>query len=130
MKKENVSYPVDLLTYKHNGKVENVFERVQQLPKLISFFIDQVKEDSLRISEIKYPNDVKLHLANKIKFSKKPEFKKYKSEVFNKLMKITVNNTFSLFDVFRSVEELFDHDDVVSRDYWREKLYQVLIERN
>ena len=130
LKKDDVSHPVDLLTYRHSGNVKNVFEKVKELPSLINFFINQVKEDSSRISEIKNPDDVRKYLANKIKFSKKPEFKKYKSEVYKKLIKITVSNTFTLFEVFRSVEELFDHDDVISRDYWREKLYQVLIERD
>ena len=44
-------------------------------------------------------------------------------------MKLTVDNTFNLFEIFREIDELFDNDDVVSRDYWREKLYESLIER-
>lgn len=130
LKKDNVSYPVDLLTYRHSGKVEKVFEKVTELPSLIDFFINQVKEDSSRISKIEKPDDVRKHLAKKIKFSKNPEFKKYKQQIFNKLMSITVSNTFSLFEVFRSVEELFEHDDIISRDFWRTKLYEVLVERD
>lgn len=129
VKREEVAFPVDLLTYKHTGNTKNVFEKIKDLPDLISFFINQVSEDSKNISEIKYPKDVRLHLARKIKYSKKVEFKKYKDSVFNKLMKITVDNTFNLFEIFREIDELFENEDVISRDYWREKLYESLIEK-
>src|SRR5699024_6604364 len=104
-------------------------EKIKSLPDLINFFINQVSEDAKNISDIKNPKDVRLYLARKIKFSKKPEFKKYKDTVFNKLMKITVDNTFNLFEIFREIEELFENEDVISRDYWREKLYESLIEK-
>ena len=129
VKKEDVAFPVDLLTYKHTGNTKTVFEKIKELPDLIDFFITQVSEDTKNISEIKNPKDVRLHLAKKIKYSKKAEFKKYKDSVFNKLMKITVDNTFNLFEIFREIEELFENEDVISRDYWREKLYESLIER-
>lgn len=129
VKKEDTSFPVDLLTYKHTGNTRTVFDKIKDLPDLIDYFINQVAEDAKKISEIQNPKDVRLHLARKIKFSKKVEFKKYKDSVFNKLMKITVDNTFNLFEIFREIEELFENDDVISRDYWREKLYESLIER-
>ena len=44
-------------------------------------------------------------------------------------MRVTTENTFTLFEIFREIEELFDNEDVVSRDYWREKLYESLIEK-
>lgn len=129
MKKDDVAYPVDLLTYKHAGNTKNVFEKIKDLPVLINFFISQVSEDAKKINELKNSKDVRLHLANKIRNSKKPEFKKYRESVFNKLMKITVDNTFNLFETFREIDELFENDDVISRDYWREKLYESLIEK-
>lgn len=129
VKKDDVAYPVDLLTYKHTGNTKNVFEKIKELPNLIDFFISQVSDDATKISEIKNPKDVRLHLANKINNARKPEFLKYKKPVFNKLMKLTVDNTFNLFEIFREIDELFDNDDVISRDYWREKLYESLIER-
>lgn len=129
VKKDDVAFPVDLLTYKHTGNTKNVFEKIKELPNLIDFFITQVSVDAKNISEIKNPKDVRLHIARKIKYSKKEEFKKYKDSVFNKLMKITVDNTFNLFEIFREIDELFENDDVISRDYWREKLYESLIEK-
>lgn len=130
VKKDDSAFPVDLLTYKHTGNTKTVFEKIKDLPVLIDFFINQVSEDAKSISEIKNPKDVRLNLARKIKYSKKVEFKKYKESVFNKLMKITVDNTFNLFEIFREIDELFENDDVISRDYWREKLYESLIEKN
>lgn len=129
VKKEDVAFPVDLLTYKHTGNTKSVFDKIKDLPDLIDFFITQVSEDAKNISEIKNPKDVRLHLAKKIKYSKKAEFKKYKDSVFSKLMKITVDNTFNLFEIFREIDELFENEDVISRDYWREKLYESLIEK-
>jgi hypothetical protein len=129
VKKEDVAYPVDLLTYKHTGNAKNVLEKIKELPNLIDFFIKQVSEDATKISEFKNLKDVKFHLASKVNKARKPEFLKYKKTVFNKLMKITVDNTFNLFEIFREIDELFENDDVISRDYWREKLYESLIER-
>lgn len=129
MKKENSEYPVDLLQYRHTGNPQKVYESIQELPKLIDFFIEQVSDDAKKIVEIKNIKDVRLHLANKVRKSRKSEFQKYKDRIFNKLMKITVDNTFNLFEIFREVEELFENEDVISRDYWREKLYESLIEK-
>nr|WP_314545284.1 hypothetical protein [uncultured Empedobacter sp.] len=129
IKKDNIPFPVDLLTYKHTGNTKTVFEKIKELPDLIDFFINQVSEDAKYISEIKNPKDVRLNLARKIKYAKKAEFKKYKNSVIDKLSKITVDNTFNLFEIFREIEELFENEDVISRDYWREKLYESLIEK-
>ena len=127
--KKGYSYPTDLLTYPHRGSVESVFEKIKELPALIETFITQASEDSKRIASIKNPEDVKRLISDKIKYSKKPEFQVYKKTVFNKLMNITVNTTFMLFELLREVEELFQHDDIISRDFWRQKLYEALIER-
>ncbi len=43
-------------------------------------------------------------------------------------MGISVDSTFKLFELFREVEDLFEHDDIISRDFWRMKLYEALIE--
>lgn len=39
-----------------------------------------------------------------------------------------VKTVFDLFEVLRSVEELFG-DDIRSRTFWRERLYETLINR-
>lgn len=127
--KKDGNYPVELLTYYHRGNVSNVFNKIQELPELIDFFINQVSEDATRISRIENPDDVRRHISHKVKNAKKPEFQIYKDSIFKKLTSITVDNTFRLFELLREVEELFEHDDVISRDFWRTKLYEALIER-
>lgn len=129
MKKDEASYPVDLLSYRHTGNVETVFNKLKELPTLIEHFTKQVVEDAVKISQIKNTKDVRKHLAGKIKRARSSEFQKYKAPVFNKLMAMTVDNTFNLFEVFREIEDLFENDDVISRDYWRTKLYESLVEK-
>jgi len=129
VKKDKVNHPIDLLTYQHRGNVGNVFEKIKELPKLIDFFIEQVSKDAKKIAKINSPDEVRKFISGKIKYSKKEEFKKYRDKVFNKLMNISTNNTFKLFELLRNVEDLFEHDDIIARDYWRTKLYESLIER-
>jgi hypothetical protein len=126
--RQNNNYPTDLLTYQHRGNVDTVMEKINELPKLIDYYIKQVSKDAQKISSIKSPGDVKKLISDKIKRAKKFEFKEYKENVYKKLMSMNVDNTFKLFELLREVEELFEHDDVVSRDFWREKLYEALIE--
>lgn len=128
IKKEESNHPVDLLTYQHRGSVENVLEKVKELPNLIEFFIEQVVIDAERISVLNNPDDIRKYLSLKVKFAKKTEFLEYKDQVFKKLMGISVDSTFQLFELLREVDDLFEHKDIVSRDFWRMKLYETLIE--
>lgn len=129
VKKDDRINPVDLLSYSHRGKVQNVFEKVQKLPDLIEFFVNQVSDDAKRISDISHPDDIRKFIRDKVKNSKKAEFTVYKQQVLNKLMSISVTNTFTLFKLLREVEDLFEHDDIISLNFWRSKLYEALIDR-
>jgi hypothetical protein len=126
-RKDENNYSTDLLTYFHKGNVSTVLERVKELPTLVEFFITQVGEDATKIAQISNPNDVKEYIRIKIHNSRKPEFQIYKEKIIKKLMSISVDSTYKLFELLREVEELFEHDDVVSRDFWRQKLYDALI---
>lgn len=127
LKKKDSDYiTTDLLTYAHRGKVENVISKISELPMLIDYFIEQVTEDAKLIISMTHANDVKNYIADKIKKSKKEEFKEYRKSIFNKLMNINVSNTFELFELLRKVEELFEHEDIVAKDFWRQKLYETL----
>lgn len=129
IKKEDADYPVDLLTYQHRGSVDKVFDKIEELPNMIDFFITQVKEDAIKISKIKNADDVRRFISHKVKFSKKAEFQNYKDAIYKKLMSINVDNTFKLFELLREIEDLFEHDDIISKNFWRTKLYESLIER-
>ena len=52
----------------------------------------------------------------------------YKEAVIKKIISMEVKTVFDLFEVLRSVEELFG-DDIRSRTFWRERLYETLINR-
>jgi hypothetical protein len=127
LRKDENNYSTDLLTYLHKGNVSTVLERINELPTLVDFFIKQVGEDANKIAAISNPNDVKEYIRIKIHNSRKPEFQKYKEQIIKKLMSISVDSTYKLFELLRAVEDLFEHDDVVSRDFWRLKLYEALI---
>lgn len=129
VKKDDKNHPVDLLTYQHRGNVEGVFEKIQKLPDLIDFFINQVSEDAKRISNIQNPDDVRKFIKDKVKNSRKIEFQVYKNEILKKLMSISVDNTFKLFELLREVEDLFEHEDIISINFWRTKLYEALIKK-
>lgn len=129
MKSDRSELTSDLLTYRHSGSISNVIEKVGLLPELIKEYIEQVGEDAKNILEIEHPDDVRKLIARKIKYSQKPEFKTYKDRVFNSLMGNNVTNVFGLFELIRNVEDLFEHTDVVSKDFWRTKLYESLIYR-
>ncbi|MBK8442354.1 MAG: hypothetical protein IPL35_02605 [Sphingobacteriales bacterium] len=129
LKKEDTNIPVDLLTYPHRGNVKSVYEKIEELPTLIEFFIKQVSQDAKTISKIESPDEVRKFILYKIGQGKKSEFQVYKDAVKKKLASISVNNTFKLFELLRQVEDLFENDDIISRNYWRSKLYEALIEK-
>lgn len=129
MKSNESVFASDLLTYRHSGSISNVLEKIGLLPELIKEYVEQVSNDAKGIIAIDNPEDVKKLIANKIKYSKKPEFKIYKDRIFNSLMSNNVTNIFALFELLRSVEDIFEHTDVISKDFWRTKLYESLIER-
>ena len=53
-----------------------------------------------------------------------PEIQK----IIKKLASMEVNSVFELFGLLRKVEELFG-DDIKSKNFWRQKLYDALINR-
>lgn len=129
IKKDNKPNPVDLLTYQHRGEVQGVFDKIQELPNLIDFFIRQVSEDAKKISNISHHDHVKKFIIDKIKDSRKPQINVYKPKILKKLTSISVDNTFQLFELLREVEDLFEHDDIISINFWRTNLYELLINK-
>ena len=121
-------YITDMLTYTHAMKVSTVYEKIQTLPVLIEKYVQQVKENTETILTIKDPQTIKDHLLRKVQKARKEEFVNYKESVIQKLISMEVQTIFDLFEVLRSVEELFG-DDIRSRSFWREKLYETLINR-
>ena len=121
-------YVADMLTYTHAMKVSTVYEKIQTLPVHINKYIQQVKDNADTILNIKDPQIIKDHLLRKVERARKEEFMGYKESVIKKIISMEVKTVFDLFEVLRSVEELFG-DDIRSRTFWRERLYETLINR-
>lgn len=126
--KNHGTYSQDMLTYSHGVNVKTAIEKVSELPTLIDKYIEQVSKDAVDIKSIKKPQLVKEFIQQKIKNARKDEFVGYKPEVIKKLANMEVNSVFELFELLRKVEELFG-DDIKSKNFWREKLYEALIKR-
>ena len=123
-----VSYNTDMLTYTHSMSVEKVYDKISNLPLYIEKYVSQVAKYAKAIIDIKNPNEVKSFIVEAVNKAKKDEFSKYKEAVLRRLAAIESNSIFDLFEALRSVEELFG-EDIVSREYWRKKLFNLLFSR-
>lgn len=126
--KEQGSYSQDMLTYSHGMNVKTAIERISNLPVLIDKYIDSVSKNAIAIKSIRNPQQVKDFIQQKIQHARKDDFVGYKTAIVEKLASIEVHSVFDLFDLLRNVEELFG-DDIKSKNFWRQKLYDALINR-
>jgi len=117
-----------MLTYTHSMNVGTVREKMSKLPLYISKYVDQTIENADAIIDIKNPSEVKDFIAEKVRRARDEHFIKHKGEVLAKLATLQVDSIFDLFEALRNVEELFG-DDIMSKDYWRSKLHELLLYR-
>ena len=125
---DTLSYRSDMLTYTHSMNVGTVHEKMSKLPLYISKYVDQTVENADAIIDIKNPSEVKDFIAEKVRRARDEHFIKHKGEVLAKLATLQVDSIFDLFEALRNVEELFG-DDIMSKDYWRSKLHELLLYR-
>jgi len=126
--RERGAYSEDMLTYSHGMNVQTAMDRISHLPTLIDKYIDLVSKNAIAIQSIKDPQQVKEFIQQKVQNARKEEFVGYKKAVIEKLASIDVHTVFDLFELLRNVEELFG-DDIKSKNFWRQKLYDALINR-
>ena len=117
-----------MLTYTHSMNVGTVHEKMNKLPLYISKYVDQTVDNAGAIIDIKNPSEVKDFIAEKVRRARDEHFIKHKGDVLAKLATLQVNSIFDLFEALRNVEELFG-DDIMSKDYWRSKLHELLLYR-
>lgn len=125
---EHGGYSQDMLTYSHGVTVGTAISKVSELPKMIDKYIEKVSKDARAIKSIKNPQEVKEYIKQKIQNARKEDFIGYKPEIIKKLASMETNSVFELFELLRNVDELFG-DDIKSKDFWRQKLYDALINR-
>lgn len=123
-----IEYKSDLLTYSHSMNVSTVYEKIGELPVYINHFVQQVTENSQKIVKISNPEEVRNFILTAVKNARNSDFAKYKENVLQTLARLSADSIFDLFEALRSVEELFG-DDISSREYWRKKLYNLLLNR-
>lgn len=126
--KDHGAYSQDMLTYSHGMNVQTAIDRISNLPVLIDKYIDLVSKNAIAIKSIKNPQQVKEFIQQRIQHARKDDFIGYKAAIVEKLASIEVHSVFDLFDLLRNVEELFG-DDIKSKNFWRQKLYDALINR-
>ena len=117
-----------MLTYSHGMNVQTAVDRISNLPVLIDKYIDLVSKNAIAIKSIKNPQQVKEFIQQRIQHARKDDFIGYKAAIVEKLASMEVHSVFDLFDLLRNVEELFG-DDIKSKNFWRQKLYDALINR-
>lgn len=125
---DELSFSSDMLTYTHSMRVEKVYEKIKGLPLYIEKYVERVSEYAKAIIDIKNPGEVKRFIIDTVSKARKSEFAQYKEDVLRTLAAIESDSIFNLFEALRSVEELFG-DDIVSREYWRSKLFEMLFSR-
>ncbi|MGM9764261.1 MAG: hypothetical protein ACI3ZQ_09615 [Candidatus Cryptobacteroides sp.] len=125
---DTLSYRSDMLTYTHAMNVGTVYEKMKKLPFYISQYVAQTIENANAIIDIKNPREVKDFITEKVRRARDEHFTKYKGEVLARLTALQVNSIFDLFEALGNIEELFG-DDIMSKDYWRFKLYELLLYR-
>ena len=68
------------------------------------------------------------YMLMKVQNSKKLEFNKNYREEIKKILSRKVQTIFELATLFKKVEMLIEDEHIVSLDFWRHKLYQVLMD--
>ena len=106
--------------------VKTAINKISALPDLIEKYITMISKEAVNIKSLKNPAHVKEYIQRTIQNARTDYFLGYKDDIVKKLANIQVNTIFELFDLLRNIEELFG-EDIKSKNFWREKLYDALI---
>lgn len=124
--KEHGIHSQDMLTFSHGMNVKTAINKISALPDLIEKYITMISKEAMNIKSLKNPEHVKEYIQRTIQNARTDYFLGYKDDIVKKLANIQVNTIFELFDLLRNIEELFG-EDIKSKNFWREKLYDALI---
>ncbi len=117
-----------ILSFTHSVNVSTFKDKLNSLNESIDSFITDTIEDAKTIKILSKPDLFREHLVQKIHHSRNVEFNKmYKSQIKNMLSN-KVKTIFDLADLFNKIDLLIEDDHISSLDFWRYKLYQVLLE--
>lgn len=117
-----------IINFSHKIGVKKVANLLKGLPEAIDEFIAVMHNDIMFINKSKSPKELKKYLHLKVKNSKQKEFReKYKKEVQKIIEEENVNTFYQLLDLMNKVDLLIDDSDIKAKDYWKYKLYEVLV---
>lgn len=117
-----------ILSFSHSIGIEKLQERLSTLYIVINDFISDTIEDAKKIKVLAAPDHFREHLLMKVQFSKNSEFNKlYKSQI-QSMLSNKVRTIFELATIFDKIELLIEDEHISSLDFWRYKLYQVLMD--
>ncbi|GFD78697.1 hypothetical protein ACXIHB_10260 [Tenacibaculum sp. IMCC1] len=117
-----------IINFSHKIGVKKVANLLKGLPEAIDEFIAVMYNDIKFVNKSKSPEELKKYLYLKVKNSKQKEFReKYKKEVQKMIEEENVNTFYQLLDLMNKVDLLIDDSDIKAKDYWKYKLYEVLV---
>lgn len=107
----------------------NVISILSNLDKQIEEFEKSMYQNIETIKSIKKPNDIREFLLKQVSRAKSSDFTTiYKTET-KRILLNTVDSILQLLESFQKIDHLIKEEDVKTKDYIRQKLYDVLLGR-
>ena len=117
-----------LLSLPHRNGLDFVKAQMGCLNTLFNDFIDSTINDAKQIKVLGSPDLFREYVLMKIQNSKNSDFNKNYREQTKLILSNKVKTIFELATLFKKVELLIEDEHIVSLDFWRHKLYQVLMD--
>ena len=117
-----------IASFSHSTNIDTFKEKLNELHERLDQFIEDTVEDAKKIKILSRPDLFREHLQFKIQNSKNSDFNLLYRDNVKKLLTGKVNTIFELAEIFKRIDLLIEDDHVSSLDFWRYKLYQVLVE--
>ena len=109
-------------------RYEIIKEKLNNLNERINIFINDTVDDARSIKILEKPDLFREHLVQKIHNSRNVEFNKlYKAQI-KSLLSNKVKTIFELAEIFNNINIVIADEHISSLDFWRYKLYQVLMD--
>lgn len=118
----------NIISFPHSVSLDKVKDIITSLNSRIDDFISETTNDAKKIKVLGAPDLFRDYMLMKVQNSKKLEFNKNYREEIKKILSRKVQTIFELATLFKKVEMLIEDEHIVSLDFWRHKLYQVLMD--
>lgn len=118
----------NILSFPHKGELNKLKDKTSCLNECIDKFINDTIHDAQQIKVLKSPEFLREYMLMKIKYSKNSEFNKNYREQVKQMLSNKVSTIFELAVIFNKVELLIGDEHISSLEFWRYKLYQVLMD--